>query len=69
MEWCLQFEDKSQFSQFLFKIDINCLERSSESLKKPFWILFRCPDLKIFISCKIYSIIFVVNVEESRIMH
>lgn len=34
MEWCLQFEDKSQFSQFLFKIDINCLERSSESFKK-----------------------------------
>lgn len=30
----LQFADKSQFSQILLKIDINCLERSSDSLKK-----------------------------------
>lgn len=32
----LQLADKSQFSQILFKIDINCLKRSSESFKKPF---------------------------------
>lgn len=32
----LQFADKSQFSQILLKTDINCLETSSESFKKPF---------------------------------
>lgn len=66
----LHFADKSQFPQILLKIDINHLETSSESFKKkPFWILLRCPDLKIFISSKVYSIIIVVHVEQSRKMH